>query len=178
MNKITKVISTQEDAEIRRLIKVLGLGTDDVQEVFQAAPYGDDSNPIKNMVAVMSETNDSGESVIVGYINKNQIAKAGEKRIFSTDSNGNVKMSLYLKNDGNAEFGGNSDNLVRFSPLDSGYLALRSDLNAFISVFNAHIHPFIGLAVGVPGATTPTATPGAPSSASISGAKIDEIKSL
>ena len=176
MNRIAKVISTQEDAEIRRLIKVLGLGTDDVQEVLQAAPYGDDSNPIKNMVAVMSETNDSGESAIVGYINKNQIAEVGEKRIFSTDSDGNVVMSLHLKNDGTAEFGGNSDNLVRFSNTKLVTDELKTDLTNLKSILSTWVPvPTDG---GAALKVLLAAYFSAPIVQSIDSSKINEIKTL
>ena len=178
MNRITKVISTQEDAEIRRLTKILGLGTDDVQEVLQVAPYGDDSNPIKGMVAVMSETNDSGESVVVGYVNKNQISKVGEKRIFSTDSDGNVVMFLHLKNDGTAEFGGNSDFMVRYSNLETAYNSLKQSVSDLTSAFNSHTHATAATGPPVPPTPIPSVIPATPPTGDISGAKIDEIKTL
>ena len=176
MNSISKVISTQEDSEIRRLVKVLGLGSDDVQEVLQVAPYGDDSNPIKDMIAVYSQTNDSGESVIIGYVNKNQIADVGEKRIFSTDADGNVVMALHLKNDGTAEFGGNADNLVRYIQTAASINELKSDLNSLKNVFSAWVTvPSDGGAALKLALAAYFATPIAQD---ISGAKIDEIKTL
>lgn len=176
MSKITKVISTQEDAEIRRLIKVLGLGTDDVQEVLQAAPYGDDSNPIENMVSVMSETNDSGESVIIGYINKNQISDVGEKRIFSTDANGNVVMSLHLKNDGTAEFGGNADNLIRFNNTKLVLDELKGDITTLKNALSTWI-PVINDG-GAALKASLTSYFSAPLTENINPSKIDEIKTL
>ena len=35
------------------------------------------------MVAIFAETSNNSEAVIIGYINKNQVAGPGEKRIFS-----------------------------------------------------------------------------------------------
>ena len=174
--KLLKVISAKTDNKLRLLIKALRLGKNDVQEIIQASSYGDDSNPIKDMIAVYSETATIGEPVIIGYVNKNSITEPGEKRIFSTDENGNVVMYLHLKNDGTAEFNGNTDNLVRYSELKTAFDNLKSDFNALVAKFNAHTHPYVGLVVGVPGTTTPTTTPGTASSADMSGAKINEIK--
>ena len=66
-----------------------------MQTSIEAMPYGVDSNPIKDMVAVYSETTGKGETVIIGYLNKNLKAEVGEFRTFSTDSNGGRKV-LYL----------------------------------------------------------------------------------
>ena len=179
MSKISKVISTQKDNLSRFLIKILSLGNDDVQEIKQSAPYGDDSNPIKDTIAVYSETNDSGESVVVGYINKNQITSPGEKRIFSTDSDGNVKIALYLKNNGTAEFGGNAKHMVRYEELETAFNQLKSDFNNHVTTYNSHTHITTATVLtGPPGIIAPTTSTGTPSSADITGAKITEIKTL
>lgn len=98
----------------KRILKVLQWG---VKSVPVAGPFGDDSNPIKNMTAIMAETSVKGEPVIIGYIHKNQIAKVGEKRIFSLKENGETSTYIHLKNDEVIEIGGNSDFLVRFFSL-------------------------------------------------------------
>ena len=178
MNKIIKVISSQIDSKGRRLIKSLGWGADDVQETLNVTPFGDDSSPIKDMVAIYSETSDIGNPVVIGYVNKNQIADVGEKRIFSTDANGVEQISLHLKNDGTAEFGGNSDFMVRYSDLETAFNQLKSDLNALTTAYNSHIHITTAtvLATPTPGIIAPTLSTGTPSTADISGAKINEIK--
>jgi hypothetical protein len=169
---LTKVISSKIDEFGRLAIKFLRLGKSDVRECLEVSPYGIDSNPIKDMVALFSPTGENGKDVIVGYINKNRIADVGETRLFSTDANGVLKMYVHVKNNGTIEFGGNSDNLVRFSELQTGFDNLKTDLNTFISVFNAHVHPTPS------GVSSPTATQGTVSAASISGAKINELKIL
>jgi hypothetical protein len=147
----------------------------DVQTSFQASPYGVDSNPIKDMIAVYTATQEKGKTVIVGYINTNQIADVGENRIFSTDSEGNVVMFLHLKNDGTAEFGGDDDFMVRFNELQTGFDELVNDHNDLVQAFNTHVHP--GVTSG--GASTLiTIEPEVPSSADITPAKIEEIKTL
>jgi len=178
MNRFVKIISTKADDIGRRLVKSLGWGKDDVQETKVASSFGDDSNPVENMVAVYSPTSDIGNPVIIGYINKNQIADIGEKRIFSTDSDGNVVFAIHLKNDGTAEIGGNSDFLVRFNELESGFNQIKSDLNDLVSAFNSHMHATAATGPPVPPTPIPSQIPATPSTASISGAKIEEIKTL
>jgi len=175
MMNIVKVISTKLDDQSRRLIKYLRMGKSDVRESLQASPYGTDSNPIADMVAVYAPTLQNGKPVIIGYVNKNQIADVGEHRIFSTDADGLVKMFIHLKNDGTAEFGGDAKNMVRFQELETGFNQLKSDFNSFITTFNIHLHA--GVTPGI-GTTASPITPGTPSAADISGAKIDEIKTL
>ena len=178
MNKIVKIISSKVDDRNRRLIKSLGWGSDDVQEVLNVSDFGDDSHPVENMVAIYAETTDIGNPVVIGYINKNQISEVGEKRIFSTDTDGNVVFALHLKNDGTAEFGGNSDFLVRYNELKTGFDQLKSDFNSLISAFNTHTHATAATGPPVPPTPIPSQIPATPSSADISGAKIDEIKTL
>jgi hypothetical protein len=121
MNTLTKTISTELDSLKRRLVKVLRYGKSDVQTCIQALPYGVDSNPIKDMVAVYCETSEKGKVAIVGYFNKNQLAEVGEYRTFSTDENGVVKFYTWLKNDGTMEIGGDTNFAVKYNELKSEY---------------------------------------------------------
>jgi len=177
MINVTKTISTSIKNAVR-FVKFLRMGKSDVQECRQSSPFGIDSAPTKDMAAIYAKTAEVGKPVIIGYINKNQIAEAGEIRIFSTDENGTVKIALHLKNDGTAEFGGNSDNMVRYSVLETEFNKLKSDFNNLVLSYNTHVHPYVGLPSTVPGLTTPTATQGTSSTADVSGSKIDEIKTL
>lgn len=160
------------------MIKVLRYGASDVQESFEVSPFGDDANPVKDMIAVYSSTSEKGQSVIIGYFNKNRLADVGEKRIFSTDEDGNLSTYAWLKNDGTMEIGGNSDFMVRFSELQSAFNELRSDLNSLVTQYNAHIHVAVDSVTSAPITVSPTVAQGTPSTADISGAKINEIKTL
>ncbi len=171
---IVKVISTRILSN-KRLVKFLRMGKSDVQENYQVAPFGFDSNPVKDMIAVYSKTDELGKSVIIGYIDKNQLADVGESRMYSTDADGLLKFFLHLKNNGTAEFGGDADFMVRFSGLETAFNELKSDLNNLVTTFNTHVHP--GVTSG-PSSTSPTPTPGTQSTADISPAKIEEIKTL
>lgn len=172
-----KVNSTSLDKIARRLVKVLGMGLVDVQVVKEAAPFGIDSNPLDNMIAICAETSKSGKPVIIGYINKDQKAGKGEMRIFSKNSAGEEQTYIWLKSDGTIEIGGSDNHMVQFEELKNGFDELRGDLNDLISAFNAHMHPTAG--TGPPSPPTPgTGIPATPSTASIDDAKLDDVKTL
>jgi hypothetical protein len=80
MNSFAKVISTSFNDLQQRMIKFLQSCRSDVRMKPQAAPYGVDSSPIIGMVAIHGETTVKGNSVIVGYINKNQLARTYNDR--------------------------------------------------------------------------------------------------
>jgi len=164
MARLTKVISTIVYKAKRRLVKILGLGKSDVQTPFEAMPYGDDSNPIKDMIAIHLPTGEMGKSVIVGYINKNQLAAVGEKRLYSTDAQGNEKAFVWLKNDGSVEVNGNTDNLMKYTPMNAALTKQAVDINTELAK--------IATAIGTLGG----AYIAAPISIDISGAKVDDFK--
>lgn len=114
----------------KRILKVFQFGP---KTAVQANPFGIDSNPLKEMVAIYADTTERGEPVILGHINKNQIANPGETRLFSLDSNGLLKASIYLKNDGSIEINGNSDNAVMFTPLKTGLQNQDGAINSELS---------------------------------------------
>lgn len=171
---LVRAISTAFDAIKRRIIKVRVLGKDDIQTCFESSPFGVDSNPFKDLQAVYAKTGDKGKTVIIGYIHKNQLAAVGETRLFSSDSAGGLKFWVWLKNDGTLELGGNTKHVANFEGLQTAFNELKTDFNNHIGNYNTHIHPGVTVGGGVTGITTP----GTPSSADITGAKINEIKSL
>lgn len=158
--------------------KFLRYGLNDVQECKQSAPFGIDSNPIKDMVAVYSGTDVSGENIIIGYVNADCLAQVGETRLFSTSETGELKIYAWLKNDGTIEFGGNVGHLTRFEQVLSAYNEVNNKLNALVSAFNAHSHATAGTGPPVPPTPIPGSIPAQPSTGDISGAKIDELKTL
>lgn len=177
MNSLVKVISTRIGSSNRRLVKFLRFGKSDVQEKFEASPYGFDSVPVKNTIAIYLPTNEVGNEIIVGYINKNKVANIGENRLFSTDENGTEKTYIYLKNDGVIELGGNSDNAVRYSKLKKGFDELKNDLIELQNKWNAFASAY------VPGSPTTVGLPPTlatqtvvNSTASIDSSKIDNVK--
>ncbi len=146
-----------------RILKTFGRSKRDVSTSYQVSSWGDDSCPLPNSDVAHAQTA-TDDTVVLGVINKNPIAKAGEKRIFATDGAGDVVVAIYLKNDGTIEIAGNTDNVVKFSPLDTAMQGLIFDINEELVKIQAGI-------TGVGGTYTPT-----PLSLDLSEAKNDTIK--
>ena len=136
-----------------RSIKVLQFGAKTADVV---APFGDDSAPLKDMTAIYAETTNVGESIVIGYINKNQIALPGEKRIFSLDSSGNISTYIHLQTDGSMHLGGNTDNVVQYTPLVSGLVANDALINAELTKIATAISTLGGSYVPTPVSTNIT----------------------
>lgn len=148
----------------QREIKVFQFGTKTATEV---SSFGDDAVPLKNMTAIYGNTSEIGENVIIGYINTNQIATEGEKRVYSVNPNtGDLSFSIHLRTDGTCEVGGNTDNAVRYSPLNTAINGLDSAINIELGKISAAIASLGGSYV-----VTPITT-------DISSSKINEIKTL
>ena len=92
-----------------RMIKVDQFGA---KEPYECAPFGFDSNPVKDMTAVYADTSENGEPVIIGYINENQLSDIGELRLYNSN-----KSYIWLKNDDTIELNGNSRTIVAFIDL-------------------------------------------------------------
>jgi hypothetical protein len=56
------------------------MGKSDVRECIEVSPYGIDSNPIKDMIALYGPTGENGKDVIIGYLNKNRTAERFPKK--------------------------------------------------------------------------------------------------
>jgi|SRR6185437_1077279 len=177
MSILTSVINSVLDGGYR-VMKVLRFGKSDVQTADEATPYGLDSSAVKDMIAVFSDTVTKGEPVIIGYLNKQQLAQPGEFRLYSTDNDGNLITYIWLHNaagDGQIELGGTTDNAVLYSKLETAFNQLKNDFNNFVTIFNSHVHP--GVQTGG-GSSAVTTTLGTDSSADITPAKNNKIKTL
>lgn len=162
---LVKVISDTFNTFKQRVVKVYGFGIDDVKTALETGPYGLDSNPIKGMIAIYSQTADKGERVIIGYINKNQKAQPGEFRTFATDASGGEIFYTWMKSNGTMELGGSIDNLIR-------YTALNTALQAEVVKINAEL---VKIAAGV-NAIVPGSYVVTPVTLDISLSKINELK--
>lgn len=145
----------------KRILKVEQYGAKTAKS---ASSYGDDSQPLKNMTAIYAETGNNSEQVIIGYINTNQIAGEGEKRIFSQKPDGSIAIAIHLKSNGTCELGGAVDNAVRYIPLKSGIDSKDQLINAELAK--------IATAIGSLGGTYTVA----PISTDITSSKIEELK--
>lgn len=133
----------------------------------QFAPSGVDAPPLEGDYSVSVDVpGDSGEAV-VGYLDPNNegTAEGGEYRTYSRDENGDVAISIHLKKDGTIVFGDDTDNLVRYSELETA-----------IELLKTQIEDNHTLLQGVLAATAPpvTFTP-IPLTAVIDNAKIEEF---
>ncbi len=72
------------------------------QDMNHFSDPGDDSQPLPTDLVAASDNMASNGLSAVGYIDEKNpgIAKLGEKRIYSRDSDANVMASFYLKDDG------------------------------------------------------------------------------
>lgn len=155
------VILSRVKQATSEFIKILRYGKEDVQTSDQYLPFGIDSKPIKEQLAAQSTTKDRGSTVILGYKVISDITEEGETRIYSVDSNGDPAFDIILKTDGTCEIGGDLDNLIRFAALDTALQTFITDLNTKLTA------AFTAVGGSWPG-----------TSLDISGAKINEIKSL
>lgn len=170
--KVVKVISTSNNDIGQLLTKLLKSGRSDVQEIITASTPGIDSVPVKDDVALYEITDVNGENFVIGFLVKDRIAKPGEVRLFSRNEQGVEQIYAWLKDNGEIHFGGDTGNLTRFQELETAFNQLKSDFNALVNAYNLHVH---ATPSGVSSTTASTATP---STADISGAKIDELKTL
>jgi hypothetical protein len=122
-------LSRVKEITINALNRVLKVEQFGIKTANESMPFGVDSSPLKDMIAIYGNTTSDSESIIIGYINKNQIAEPGETRLFSLDENGSLKSYLYLKKDGIIEINGDSNFAVKYNELDSVLNTLATDIN-------------------------------------------------
>lgn len=127
--RIVKIISTAIEKG-NLMIKILGLGSKDVRTLYNILPFGIDSNPSKDYRAIYADTDDKGNKICIGIINKKVLTNVGELRIFSEKTDGSDSFSIILKNNETCEIGGNSDNFVRYSKLNEALQNFKTTLTA------------------------------------------------
>ncbi len=174
--RLVTVISSAIKSSVQ-FVKTRGKGKEDVQETKTFSPYGIDSAPIENMIGLYIKTESSGENMLVGYINKNAIARPGELRLFSTDADGVEKTYMHFKANGTIDLNGSTDYAVRFNKLEAGFNQLLADHNALLNSVNTFWYAYIPGGPALVG--SPPSALGlvlSPSTASISLAKINKIR--
>ena len=181
--QLVKVISSEIDTLSRRLVKFFRFGVSDVRTSIEAAPYGVDSSPIKDMVAVYADTSEAGKSVLVGYLNKRQISEAGELRLFATTATGSEVFSIYLKKTGVAEVSGSSlelfgatDNLVKWTPLNAALQAESAQIVANLAAISVNLTALNAAVNGLVPGSVPTPYVQSDVSVDIAAAKNEKVK--
>lgn len=166
------------DTSVRMLTVELSDG-DDIQTVEYYDDGGTDYRPPDGAEVVVIDVSPSHRVAIAVDDLLTPTVNEGEKEIYSTDTAGTSKAAtILLKNDGTIEILDNTDFAVRYSELETAFNELKSDLNDFVTLYNAHEHtvpPGTDAAGGTTSAHVPV-TPASSSAADITGAKIDEIK--
>ena len=146
-------------------IKSLIYGKSDSRTAPQCLPHGIDSKPVKGAISVYCLTENKGKAVTLGYILPSDKTNSGETRVFATDENGVEVFSILLKNNGDCEFGGNTDNMVRYAALNIGLTKQDAAINAELGKIAVAINAIVPKSYVV----TPIVT-------NISMAKINNIK--
>jgi hypothetical protein len=170
--RLTKIISTAKQTGYL-IIKVLGLGTKDVQTVYNIQPFGIDSNPNKNIRGIWAKTDNLEERILIGILFNRPVSSPGELRLYSEDSNGSEKIAIYLKNDGSIELGGGTNYLTKYNELKLAFDKLKDDVNSHIQNYNAHVHPGV-LSGGA--STLVTTTLSSQTTADMTGSKSNILK--
>ncbi len=111
----------------KRILKVTQFGTKTAKECY---PFGFDSQPLEGMTAIYSETSNADESVIIGYISKNQLAGKGESRMYSVDASGVPVAYILCDASGRISLNGNAYSSVRFENLVTGLNNQNNLINA------------------------------------------------
>ncbi len=98
----------------KRILKIKQFG---VKTAKECGPFGFDSQPHEGLTAIYAETSNKDEAVVIGYINIGQFVAAGESRMYSVGSNGELLGYVYNRNDGVLGLNGFDHSSVRFGPL-------------------------------------------------------------
>jgi hypothetical protein len=145
------IIQVNDNRILKALRRIKSRFSGDSHESVQVAPFGDDSCPQKGIKGIKTRTSTDAVHVILGYFNKNNIAEAGEKRIFSVQEDGLESVYVYLKNTGTFEIG-TSDGFKMTYDLVNKRLSVNKDVfyeTTGISLAN-HTHTAPGGVTGTP----------------------------
>lgn len=160
---LVKIDSFTFDTVKRRVLKFLRKSRN-AETATDASPFGYDGAPIKDMRAIYMASGEKGKDVIVGYLNTNLKAAAGEVRLFSLDANGEQSTLIWLHNNGIIDLGGTADNAVRYAKLNDAVTQHNAQVVAELGKISTAI-------ANLGGAYTPGAV-----TFNIAQAKITEIK--
>lgn len=115
--------------EGKRILKFAGIGGSATTGK-ECAPFGFDAQAPAGMTAIYSNSTNDQERVVIGYINKNQLAGAGESRHYAIDKSGAVVSFVHCKSNGNTEINGNQYSAVRWQELNTHVQDLITQVNS------------------------------------------------
>lgn len=161
--------------------------------VDQILPSGIASRPVKDDIGVYLETSNTSSVCNAGYVGEQHMmagVQVGETKVYSRDSNGTFKYVVWLRANGEVLIGhsntpGEYNNwLVKYTELETAFNELNNKFNAMVTAFNAHTHIVTGAVPAVPGPppvpvlATAIVSPVSASTANITPAKAEKIKTL
>ena len=138
------------------LLQVEVSDADDVQTVELVTHAGDESSPPDGSTVMLLQI---GPAWVVAVSADDLIPPdidVGERRVYSQDG-GTRKATIYWRADGQLQLNGTGDHAVRFAALEAAFNQLKTDFNNHAGHFSGEVVPM-------------------PSTADISGAKIDNIE--
>lgn len=135
MISVSKISNTFKEGAYR-ILKVLQFG---VKTADECSPFGYDGNPPEDMDAIFAETSANGEPIIIGYIQSQRLANVGESRLYALKQNGDLSTYIWLRENNTIEFGGNDENLVKYSKLKKELNLLEKNLNIELNKISAAI---------------------------------------
>lgn len=143
-------------------------------------PVGDDAQPLPTDQPILIRSVGSGRYAVIGFLDPINAGETepGERRIYSRSSAGAVTGYVWFKTDGTVGINGLINHAVQYEALLSAFNELRGELNAFMSVFDSHIHATtatVGASATV-GIISATETPGTAAAADMSGARVASVR--
>ena len=153
-------IGNFKELENVRLLEVDLLG-DSADTVLYLNKPGEDTAPVNGDLVLVIDYGSFRVAMNI-WDTLAAAAASGERKIYSRDSGGAVAAFINLLADGQMELNGTGDFAVRFTALETAF-------NQFKTDFNEHTHGGVASGSSSTAITTPT-------TADVSGAKIDEIE--
>ncbi len=124
---------------------------DSPEEMQAAQPWGYDARPVKDAIALVVETAETGEAKVIGYVFKGalQALAVGEVQVYSTDANGAKKAFMHLKNTGVMQLSGDTIELNGNANHATQYEALNTELQSFKTAIQTELAAIaLGVAAG------------------------------
>jgi hypothetical protein len=174
---LVKINSSALNSIGQRMMKFLRYGAKDVQTAIEGGPHGMDSRAVENSIAIYAKLDE--ETVVIGYLLRDKLAEVGETRLYSTNTDGELKAYVWLKNDGIMHLSGDNDFAVSFNNLKTEFNALKADHNTLADKWNTFCAAYL------PGSPSTLGTPPTlatstvmPNASDIDNAKNTKIKTI
>lgn len=162
----------------RRLLQVNMLDLSDtikdVRTVELVSLSGDDTNPANDCRAFIIDAAGSYSICIAITDDLTPEVDPGERELYSTDNPVTQKLAkIRLNSSSEVVMNDGTDYAVKYNELKTAFDQLKADFDALVAVFNAHLHSGVTAGGSNTGAVSATGTP---STADMSGSKVDTVR--